>query len=233
MSAKLDPYWKWLGIPPDEQPPNYYRLLGIAPFESDPEVISNAADRQMAHVRSYQTGPHALLSQRLLNELSAARVCLLDTARKADYDARLRREATAQPGVGAARSVFASAEVAPPPRATPSDAIPLPFSTEPSFLADWEAEGGLTRPAQGLTAEGWSDVLVTGPGRRSRSAPRPLRRRRSPGLGLAMALAGVVVAFVLAVATWRWTHSPRSGSLPSRMDHLPGKSATTGSSASR
>ena len=25
----FDPYRKWLGIPPQEQPPNHYRLLGI------------------------------------------------------------------------------------------------------------------------------------------------------------------------------------------------------------
>jgi len=54
LMAAFDPYRKWLGIPPEEQPPDHYRLLGIARFESDPDVISNAADRQMVHVRSYQ-----------------------------------------------------------------------------------------------------------------------------------------------------------------------------------
>ena len=29
MAANFDPYYKWLGIPPEEQPPNHYRLLGI------------------------------------------------------------------------------------------------------------------------------------------------------------------------------------------------------------
>ena len=29
MSAGFDPLYKWLGIPPDEQPPHHYRLLGI------------------------------------------------------------------------------------------------------------------------------------------------------------------------------------------------------------
>ncbi len=54
----FDAYRKWLGIPREEQPPNHYRLLGIGLFESDVDVISNAADRQMAHVRSFQTGRH-------------------------------------------------------------------------------------------------------------------------------------------------------------------------------
>ncbi len=57
--AGFDPYRKWLGIPPAEQPPNHYRLLGIGLFESDAEVIASAADRQMSHVRNFQSGGFA------------------------------------------------------------------------------------------------------------------------------------------------------------------------------
>jgi hypothetical protein len=71
---RFDPYHRWLGIAPGEQPANHYRMLGLAPLESDTEVISNAADRQMAHVRTFQAGPHSADSQKLLNELSAALV---------------------------------------------------------------------------------------------------------------------------------------------------------------
>jgi WD40 repeat protein len=53
-------------------------------------VIESAADRQMAHVRLHQNGPHGEASQRLLNEISAAKVCLLDSQRKAAYDQRLQ-----------------------------------------------------------------------------------------------------------------------------------------------
>jgi hypothetical protein len=233
MAATLDPYWKWLGIPPKEQPPNYYRLLGIALFESDPEVISNAADRQMAHVRSYQTGPHALLSQRLLNELSAARLCLLDAARKSAYDARLRYQGVIEPGVCTAEPVFASAAVEPPPAAVPGDAIPLPFSTEPLFLAELETESVDTLPSQGLATDGLPDVLAISPGRRSAGASRPVRRRRSPGHGLAIGLAGIVVALLLSALTWMWTHSSQATHPPSGPENLPGKWGTTGRSASR
>lgn len=95
MAEAFDPYHKWLGIPPKDQPPNHYRLLGIERFESDPQVIELAADRQMTHVRTFQTGPNSALSQRLLNELAAARLCLLNAQRKADYD-RTLQTATAQ-----------------------------------------------------------------------------------------------------------------------------------------
>ena len=90
MPEAFDAYYKWLAIPPDEQPPNNYRLLGVALFESDPDVIASAADKQMAHVRSFQSGRHSALSQKLLGEIAQARICLLTDAKKKVYDVRLR-----------------------------------------------------------------------------------------------------------------------------------------------
>ena len=75
--AEFDPYHKWLAIPPTEQPPNLYRLLALNLFEGDADVIDSAANARMIHLRSLQTGPHAELTQRLLNEIAAARLCLL------------------------------------------------------------------------------------------------------------------------------------------------------------
>ncbi len=92
---ELDPYWKWLGIPPEQQPPDHYVLLGIAPFEADRDVIDNAAVRQMNHVRTFQGGQHAATSQQLLNELSAARLCLLDEEQKQVYDEQLQARLSA------------------------------------------------------------------------------------------------------------------------------------------
>lgn len=89
---QIDPYHQWLGIPPQEQPPNHYRLLGLAIFESNPKVIESAADRQMAHVRTFQLSAHAALSQKILGEIAAARLVLLTPQRKAEYDERLMHE---------------------------------------------------------------------------------------------------------------------------------------------
>ena len=103
QDRQFDPYHRWLGIPPKHQPPNHYRLLAIEPFEDDPEVIRDAADRQMSHVRSYQLGMHSELSQRILNELGAARACLSDPDTKTAYDEQLRRRLQENPvhdGVG-------------------------------------------------------------------------------------------------------------------------------------
>lgn len=100
MSEVFDAYHKWLGIPPNEQPPDHYRLLGVRRFESDLDVIEHAADQRMAHIRSFQSGPHAMQSQRLLNELSAARRNLFDSDWKAKHDEAVRATLKVQePGV--------------------------------------------------------------------------------------------------------------------------------------
>jgi hypothetical protein len=91
MATGFDPYYKWLGIPPEEQPPNYYRLLGLRLFESDPEVIEAAVDQRMAFLRTYQSGQYSAHSQKLLNELATAKVCLLSPDKRALYDESLRR----------------------------------------------------------------------------------------------------------------------------------------------
>lgn len=90
MAEGFDPYFKWLGIPPDEQPPNHYRLLGVPLYIDDADVIENAADRQMSHVRTLQSGKNVKLTQQILNEISAAKLCLLDTKEQAAYDRTLR-----------------------------------------------------------------------------------------------------------------------------------------------
>lgn len=92
MAEQFDPYHVWLGIPPHEQPPNHYRLLSIPQFSSNPDVIESAADRQMAHLRTFQIGERSDLSQKLLNEVSAARVCLFNQQQKAAYDQELRKQ---------------------------------------------------------------------------------------------------------------------------------------------
>ncbi len=118
MSGAFDPYYKWLGIPPKDQPANHYRLLALELFESDPDVISSAADQRMGHVRAFQTGQHSALSQQILNELAAARVCLLNAERKATYDRSLR----GQLGTEVPQAVAAPVQ----PSAQPAPAAPLP-----------------------------------------------------------------------------------------------------------
>ncbi len=90
MSAEFNPYLQWLGIRETQRPIHHYRLLGVEAFEADANVISMAADRQMAHLRTFQAGQHGELVQQLLNEITTAKLCLLKPDRKAAYDAQLR-----------------------------------------------------------------------------------------------------------------------------------------------
>jgi len=127
----FDPYRKWLGIPQKDQPPHHYRLLGIAPFEDDPDVIDNAADRQMAHVRTFQGGKHVSSSQRILNELASAKVCLLDARTKAQYDEQLREQLEPEANQPTGPHGHA-APAAPPPsfrQVAPPQAPPAPPAT--------------------------------------------------------------------------------------------------------
>lgn len=110
MSDGFDPYHKWLGILPEEQPADLYRLLGIALFENDPDVIESAADRQASHLRSFQSGKQSAASQKLLNEVSKARVTLLNPAEKAAYDESLQAQMEL-----AAQAATASADASPVP----------------------------------------------------------------------------------------------------------------------
>lgn len=97
LDIDFDPYHVWLGIHPAKRPLNHYILLGIPEHEGDPRVIANAADRQMAHLRTYQAGKHVEACQKLLNELARARVCLLDPTKKAAYDRALQQAQAAMP----------------------------------------------------------------------------------------------------------------------------------------
>ena len=85
----FDPYHKWLGIPPGQRPPAHYQLLGISPDEQDLEVIAEAAIRQTAHLRTYQSGQYAAECQQLLEEVAQARLVLSDPAKRKAYDATL------------------------------------------------------------------------------------------------------------------------------------------------
>jgi hypothetical protein len=131
MADGFNPYHVWLGIRPEEQPANHYRLLSLRLFESSADVIDNAADRQMAHLRTIQVGKHVDLSQRLLNEVAAARICLLDPKKRAAYDQQLRAKlAAASPATASGAEPHAAGGSAiqrqPPRRATgPAPASPM------------------------------------------------------------------------------------------------------------
>ncbi len=151
MAEQFDPYLHWLGIRDPQRPPNYYRLLGIELFESDPEVISNAADRQMAHVRTFQTGKHSALSQKILNELAAAKICLLNPEKKAQYDAQLLAQQAAQ------QVMPPLTTVAPAGQSVPAGLWPL----NPPLMSMAPAESPAAQQEPAPTVSSWFSVIAT------------------------------------------------------------------------
>ena len=87
---KFDPYHAWLGIPKWDRPANAYRLLGIEVFEENRSVIEAAANRQMSYLQELSSGDeHIEEAQKLLGQISKARVVLLNPEKKVAYDKKL------------------------------------------------------------------------------------------------------------------------------------------------
>ncbi len=136
MSAPLDPYQVWLGIPPAQQPANHYQLLGISLYERDPMVISAAAQQRIALVHRQSLDGYRELAQQIASELTVARNCLLNTDMKAQYDARLQAagvRSTPSPPPGIA-SPPPNIESQPGPTGQPSAAVPraIPVAPKPA-----------------------------------------------------------------------------------------------------
>ena len=93
MTEKFNPYTEWFHIPVENQPPNYYQLLGIEEFESDLSVIEAAIVARAMILKPRKNGPHMPECRRLAVELTAARTCLMNPNRKSAYDHGLRQKA--------------------------------------------------------------------------------------------------------------------------------------------
>jgi hypothetical protein len=216
MPDTFNGYHVWLGIPASEQPPNHYRLLGIALFETDLDVIEHAADRQMAHVRTFQGGKHQTLSQQILNELSAARLCLLNAGKKASYDESLRDK------LGTAQKAAPVLVAKPIPKAQPA-AGAIPYATPvaapvaapvkaPARPAAVAARPAAVHVATATSVEDDLGAIESSPGLSVSGGNLRLRRRRfgssnstwqRPAM-LGIAAAVVVTSFMLLYFAVGW-----------------------------
>jgi hypothetical protein len=88
MSGEPDYYTEWLGIPEGPRPPDYYALLGL-----EKETCNAAAIERAAQERNKAVRPRCLKypdeGTALLNEISMAKLCLLDPETRAAYDRAL------------------------------------------------------------------------------------------------------------------------------------------------
>jgi hypothetical protein len=203
MADRFDPYYTWLGIPPEEQPPDHYRLLGVRRFESNDDVIANAADQRMAYVRTFQSGKRSKESQALLNEIAAARGVLLDQERRPAYDQELRGRIAA----------LNSAAVLPLEDLPPGMPVAQPLAMPPAMppAAAWPDTGEFAgpvpvvhvpQPPMPLSSEADAAAVPA-----IRTSPR--LRRRGPSLATALVIGGgtFVVGLVTLIATLIWAAS--------------------------
>ncbi len=182
MTEHFDPYHKWLGIPPKDQPANHYRLLGVEKYETDREVIDAAANRLMAYLQDLSTGESAAPAQRLLNQISAARLVLLNPSRKDEYDKQLQAES-----VPVARPVA--------PRTAPPLARPAPIApTPPAHLAPQIATQPAAQPAGPFVVTDDEGVGKRGTGKRKSAGAHKSRKNPSYAPIILLAIAAIAVA---------------------------------------
>jgi formylglycine-generating enzyme required for sulfatase activity len=88
-------------------------------YEVNVEVIKSAAERQTIFLRTFQAGEHTVAATHMLNEVAAARVCLLNAKQKATYDTQLRFANPSQP-TNPSPIPTTGTPVSPTPRIVPS-----------------------------------------------------------------------------------------------------------------
>lgn len=122
---------RFLGIDPSETP-THYHLLGVRDGENDPDVIEQAAEKQLMFLRSKGTSAkYGPAVQRLLNRITSAKLTLLNAEKKAAYDQVLAQRAETV-------STAARAQVA---AAVPQAAVvpvraPVPAPVAPPVVLD-------------------------------------------------------------------------------------------------
>jgi len=185
-TESFDPYQHWLGIPTTARPLHHYLLLGLNTFEADAAKISAAADERMTLIRQYQAGPRGSYTNKLLNELATARICLLSPASNAVYDQSLH-QALFPPVPEAA---------APPPRRRKLEEVMPPGWTgnePPAVMAPPQPQRYDLPPPQ--TEETFAE-------------PAAVNRSQSPMLAVAGLSALILLVGVLgALAIWRMSSS--------------------------
>lgn len=209
-TESFDPYRKWLGIREPQRPPNHYRLLGLELYEDDPEVIQNAADARMSHIRTFAGGQYSALSQRILNELAGAKLCLLKPEAKHAYDLTLRAHESSTVAAPPPAMPMAPPPVGRPMEATPFEPTPytppmaigggrppshlgpMPQATAmPQAVAIPQPGPQATPVARGMAVEETPSVSLSG--------TRRSRRSRGPGAGPILFVGGAALAFIVLV----------------------------------
>jgi len=145
MAEHFNSYYTFLGLDEELTSPSYYQLLRLKDQESDPDKIHAAAAKAATRVRGHRPGEHAGQWSKLLDEIQAAKDCLLDANRRQAYDQNLSEASGSETVASETRPsnpapfVPAMTFVAPPqetfaypPGAGPVSSAPAPY-TSPAY----------------------------------------------------------------------------------------------------
>jgi len=178
-------------------------LLGVRPFEDNLDVIEHAADQRMTHLRTFQSGRNAQLSQRLLNEVAAVRVCLLDKAAKTAYDQELRRrigqptaippEPKAPPAKPKPPKPPPTQPAPPPTQLTPPPTQLTPPPTQPTPPPEPPPVGGIVPPIE---------TRPSSSGLPPSDAPSEEKSRGKVAVVVGAGVAGMVILLAAALVVW-------------------------------
>jgi formylglycine-generating enzyme required for sulfatase activity len=165
--SDFNPYHQWLGISETARPVSKYRLLGIDEFESDRDVISAAAEQRTIYLRTLQAGEHEVLVAQLLNEVSQARVTLLNADQKDEYDEELRKQQTPEPEAEPTQPPIPVVQTPAPVQNLPSptpiaNRNPVPQKIPRSIAAVWPIVQPAKKPRWQVLQENWKRPAVIG-----------------------------------------------------------------------
>lgn len=90
MTDPNNPYYRWLGLSVYGRP-DYYTLLGLRTFETDPQTIAVMGEQAFLRVQTQHGGAEEASRQQILQEVTAARACLQDPTQKQIYDQQLQQ----------------------------------------------------------------------------------------------------------------------------------------------
>jgi hypothetical protein len=202
MAAKpeaFDPYHQWLGISAAARPIHHYTLLGLTLFEADANKIAAAADERMRHVRQFQSGPRGMYTQRLLNELATARICLLSPTSKSLYDQQLQ-------------------QILFPPTVPANAAAPRPKRRLQEMMPPaWDGFAGEPQASESST-----DAPDSADGHAERTAPKSKAAQRDRQTVIGLGLLILLVAVLGGVFLWRMTlPEPQVVSKPANRELSP------------
>jgi len=182
---------------------SHYRFFGLEDFVADPDAIESAADRTMAHLKTFSNSDHAELAQQLLNRAAQIRTILLHAQKKAAYDQQLQQ------------ARLAAAPPVPAPTPTPA---PAPAPIRPAAAAPPRVSGA---PPAEVEPPRFTFADVSAP---SQAGPRPGPRKKSDAI-LWGSLGGLVLLVLGGVAIWIASSGPAD---PVAGNSTPG-SSTPGS----